>query len=123
MKKIGVFIDKWGFRVVFPLILIMFLKTCTTNTRIEKLNKDLVIKTQKLSKEDYSLLFDVHTSSKYTQITKSILKYRLKNRFNRGSFSSNNSLKEVLSVFASDESTFIKNTNTAKVEIGKFIFS
>jgi len=48
MKKIGVFIDKWGFRVVFPLILIMFLKTCTTNTRIEKLNKDLVIKTQKL---------------------------------------------------------------------------
>lgn len=48
MKKIGVFIDKWGFRVVFPLILVMFLKTCSTNTRIEKLNKDLMVKTQKL---------------------------------------------------------------------------
>ena len=42
------FIDKWGFRMVFPLIIIMFLKTCGTNTRMEKLNKDLVIKTQKL---------------------------------------------------------------------------
>jgi|TARA_R110000868_G_scaffold105919_1_gene290814 hypothetical protein len=48
MKKIIEFIDKWGFRMVFPLIIIMFLKTCGTNTRMEKLNKDLVIKTQKL---------------------------------------------------------------------------
>jgi len=48
MKKIGSFIDKWGFRMVFPLILIMFLKTCSTNTRIEKLNKDLMVKTHKL---------------------------------------------------------------------------
>jgi len=48
MKKILEFIDKWGFRVVFPLILIMFLKTCSTNTRIEKINKDLVVKTQRL---------------------------------------------------------------------------
>tara|TARA_R110000803_G_C11709457_1_gene286700 strand:- start:170 stop:478 length:309 start_codon:yes stop_codon:yes gene_type:complete len=48
MKKIVGFIDKWGFRVVFPLILLMFLKTCGTNTKIEKLNKDLVVKTQKL---------------------------------------------------------------------------
>ena len=78
-----------------------------------------VIKTQKLSKEDYSLLFDVHTSSKYTQITKSILKYRIKDRLNRGSFSSNNSLKEVFSMFASDESTFIKNTNSPSSELIK----
>lgn len=48
MKKIIEFIDKWGFRMVFPLIIIMFLKTCGTNTKMEKLNKDLVIKTQKL---------------------------------------------------------------------------
>ena len=48
MKKILGFIDKWGIRISFPLILIMFLKTCTTNTRIEKLNKDLVVKTQKI---------------------------------------------------------------------------
>jgi len=42
------FIDKWGFRMLFPLILIMFLKTCGTNSKIEKINKELVIKTQKL---------------------------------------------------------------------------
>jgi hypothetical protein len=48
MKKILGFIDKWGIRLSFPLILIIFLKTCTTNTRIEKLNKDLVVKTQKI---------------------------------------------------------------------------
>ena len=29
-------------------ILIMFLKTCGTNSKIEKINKELVIKTQKL---------------------------------------------------------------------------
>ena len=48
MKKILEFIDKWGFRVLFPVILIMFLKTCSTNTRIEKINKDLVVKMQRL---------------------------------------------------------------------------
>jgi len=42
------FIDKWGFRMVFPMVLIMFLKTCGTNSKIEKINKELVIKTQKL---------------------------------------------------------------------------
>ena len=51
MKKIIEFIDKWGFRMVFPLIIIMFLKTCGTNTRMEKLNKDLVIKMEKLNKD------------------------------------------------------------------------
>ena len=48
MKKMLQFIDKWGFRMLFPLILIMFLKTCGTNSEIEKINKELVIKTQKL---------------------------------------------------------------------------
>ena len=48
MKKMLQFIDKWGFRMLFPLILIMFLKTCGTNSKIEKINKELVIKTQKL---------------------------------------------------------------------------
>jgi len=48
MEKMLQFIDKWGFRMLFPLILIMFLKTCGTNSKIEKINKELVIKTQKL---------------------------------------------------------------------------
>ena len=70
MKKIGVFIDKWGFRVVFPLILIMFLKTCTT--RIEKLNKDLVIKTQKLDS-----LINISNSKPF--ITKEDMVFLIKN--------------------------------------------
>ncbi len=36
MKKIINFVDVWGFRIIFPLVVIMFLKTCTTNNNIEK---------------------------------------------------------------------------------------
>ena len=39
MKNVLEFIDKWGFRMIFPLFLIMFLKTCSTNSNIEKLEK------------------------------------------------------------------------------------
>ncbi len=72
MKKIVGFIDKWGLRVTFPLILIMFLKTCTTNTRIEKLNKDLVIKTQKLDS-----LINISNSKPF--ITKEDMVFLIKN--------------------------------------------
>jgi hypothetical protein len=72
MKKITLFIDKWGFRVVFPLILIMFLKTCSTNTRIEKLNEDLMIKTHKLDS-----LVNVSISKPF--ITKEEMVFLLKN--------------------------------------------
>ena len=41
MKNMLEFIDKWGFRVLFPLFLIMFLKTCTTNSNIEKAEKNV----------------------------------------------------------------------------------
>jgi len=36
MNKIFEFIDKWGIRISSILILIVFLKTCTTNSKIEK---------------------------------------------------------------------------------------
>jgi hypothetical protein len=72
MKKIGVFIDKWGFRVVFPLILVMFLKTCSTNTRIEKLNKDLMVKTHKLDS-----LINISISKPF--ITKEDMVFLIKN--------------------------------------------
>ena len=72
MKKITEFIDKWGFRVAFPLILIMFLKTCSTNTRIEKLNKDLVVKTQKLDS-----LISISNSKPF--ITKEDMVFLIKN--------------------------------------------
>ena len=39
MKRITDFLDKWSTRIMFPLILIVFLKTCSTNGKIEKLEK------------------------------------------------------------------------------------
>ena len=41
MKYILNLIDKWGGRISFLLILIVFLKTCTTNTRIERVEKHI----------------------------------------------------------------------------------
>tara|TARA_R100001509_G_scaffold165636_2_gene148364 strand:- start:813 stop:1115 length:303 start_codon:yes stop_codon:yes gene_type:complete len=45
MKKLVEFIDKWGTRLTFALVLIIFLKTCTTNGKIEKVQKELNNKT------------------------------------------------------------------------------
>jgi len=36
MKNILNFIDQWGTRISFLLILIIFFKTCTTNIKVEK---------------------------------------------------------------------------------------
>lgn len=41
MKAILNFLDKWGVRISTFLILIIFLKTCSTNGRIEKVQKNL----------------------------------------------------------------------------------
>jgi len=41
MKNILNFIDRWGGRVSFLLIIIVFFKTCTTNTRVERVEKNL----------------------------------------------------------------------------------
>ena len=41
MKNILNFIDKWGGRVSFLLLVIVFFKTCTTNTRVERVEKNL----------------------------------------------------------------------------------
>jgi len=48
MKNILKFIDTWGIRIVFFLVLIIFLKTCTTNTKVERLEKTLSVKIQKI---------------------------------------------------------------------------
>jgi hypothetical protein len=45
MKKLLEFIDNWGTRLSFGLVLIIFLKTCSTNTKIEKVQKELDKKT------------------------------------------------------------------------------
>ena len=44
MKTILNFIDQWGCRISFLLILIIFLKTCTTNRNIEKVETNLSAK-------------------------------------------------------------------------------
>ena len=41
MKSILNFIDKWGGRISFLLIVIVFFKTCTTNIKIEGVEKSL----------------------------------------------------------------------------------
>ena len=44
MKNILKFIDQWGGRLSFILIIIVFLKTCSTNSRIEKVESNLTTK-------------------------------------------------------------------------------
>ena len=44
MKRILDFLDVWGIRISTLLILIIFMKTCSTNTRVDKV-KDSVNKT------------------------------------------------------------------------------
>ena len=64
MKKIIDFLDKWAVRITFPLFLILFFKTCSTNGKIEKLEKNLteknkkldyVIKSETISREDLKI--------------------------------------------------------------------
>ena len=48
MKNILNFIDQWGLRITFLLVLIVFMKTCTTNGKVERAEKRLTQKTEKL---------------------------------------------------------------------------
>jgi endonuclease III len=49
MKKILTFIDVWGIRIITPLILIVFLKTCSTNSKIIHSEKKLTQKVDSLT--------------------------------------------------------------------------
>jgi hypothetical protein len=51
MKPILNFIDTWGIRIIFLLVIITFFKTCTTNTRIDSVNDSVDSLSVKLSKE------------------------------------------------------------------------
>jgi len=68
MKNILNFIDKWATRIMFPLTLIVFLKTCSTNSKIEKLEKELtkqnnktdsIIKIENISKEEIEKMLKI----------------------------------------------------------------
>jgi hypothetical protein len=54
MKSILNFIDTWGIRITTLLVLVIFLKTCSTNGKVEKVQKRVVetnIKVDSLSIE------------------------------------------------------------------------
>ena len=68
MKNIVIFLDKWSNRIVLLLVLIIFLKTCSTNSKIEKNQKDLtteiqvkdsIIKTKIISKEELNKMITI----------------------------------------------------------------
>jgi PBP1b-binding outer membrane lipoprotein LpoB len=54
MKAILNFIDAWGIRISTLLVLVIFLKTCSTNGKVEKVQKSIVetnVKVDSLSLE------------------------------------------------------------------------
>ena len=68
MKNIINFLDKWAVRIMFPLVLIVFFKTCTTNGKIEKLEEefteqtiktDSTIKAETISKDEFKKLISI----------------------------------------------------------------
>lgn len=64
MKNIINFLDKWAVRIMFPLVLIVFFKTCTTNGKIEKLEENLIqtdsiVQYETISKEDIEKMLKV----------------------------------------------------------------
>ena len=48
MKRIIEFINKYGIVIIVPLILIMFLKTCSTNGRVDGVTKEVEMTNQKM---------------------------------------------------------------------------
>ena len=51
MKTILNFIDAWGNRIMFFLVVIIFFKTCTTNTKVQNVNDSVDSLSVKLRKE------------------------------------------------------------------------
>ena len=45
------FIDAWGVRIMFFLVIIIFFKTCTTNTKVQNVNDSVDSLSVKLRKE------------------------------------------------------------------------
>jgi PBP1b-binding outer membrane lipoprotein LpoB len=48
MKRIIEFINKYGMVIIVPLILIMFLKTCSTNGRVDGVSDEIEMTNQKV---------------------------------------------------------------------------
>ena len=48
MKKVIYFINNYGMVIITPLILIIFLKTCSTNSRVDSVTKQVEMTNQKI---------------------------------------------------------------------------
>jgi len=72
MKKLLNFIDNWGTRLSFGLVLIIFLKTCTTNTKIEKVQKELDNKTVSIDSTLNQIDSKVITEDKMIKLIKEV---------------------------------------------------
>jgi len=68
MKNLVIFLDKWSGRIVLPLILVIFFKTCTTNGKVEKVKEELIneihktdssVKSKMVSKEDIQKMLTI----------------------------------------------------------------
>jgi hypothetical protein len=51
MKPILNFIDAWGIRIMFLLVVITFFKTCSTNSRVQDVNDSVDTLSVKLRRE------------------------------------------------------------------------
>lgn len=51
MKSVLNFIDVWGVRIMFFLMVIVFFKTCNINTKVENVNESVDSLSVKLHKE------------------------------------------------------------------------
>ena len=51
MKPILNFIDTWGVRIIFLLVIITFFKTCSTNSKVQDVNDSVDSLSVKLRKE------------------------------------------------------------------------
>ena len=51
MKPILNFIDAWGIRIMFLLVVITFFKTCSTNSRVQDVNDSVDSLSVKLRRE------------------------------------------------------------------------
>ncbi len=68
MKNITNFLDKWSTKIMLPLSIIVFLKTCSTNSKIEKLENtikeqslktDSIIKSETISKQEIEKMLKI----------------------------------------------------------------
>lgn len=55
MKTILNFIDTWGNRIMFPILIVVFFKTCTTNSKIKNESDKIEVLSQKVDSTNVSM--------------------------------------------------------------------